>query len=335
MDEAITGIGSPDIPGLVFRHFQGEMDYPLMAHVVRASERPEEVLDEDIPGALQPTAQFDPYLDAIFAQINGELIGYGRISSIEEFETERVYGLRGYLVPEWRRKGIGSTILGWLEGRVHDIELVQPDNKQAYFRAGVKQHQNGRAIMLERARYQPTRYFYVMVRPTLDNIPDYPLPPGISVRPVFPEDYRAIWKAIDESSKDEWGYHPLSEEWYQWWIQSPSFQPDLWQVGWDISNNTVAGEVLTFINDKENEQAKRKRGYTEGIGVVPGWRRQGLATAMIARSLKALKAAGMEEAGLVVDSQNANGAFSLYERCGFRVVERNSVLRKAIKGKRT
>ena len=57
--------------------------------------------------------------------------------------------------------------------------------------------------MLENSGYQPIRYFYEMVRPTLDDIPEFPLPECLEVRPVLPEHYRAIWQSIDETSQDE------------------------------------------------------------------------------------------------------------------------------------
>jgi hypothetical protein len=36
---------------------------------------------------------------------------------------------------------------------------------------------------------------------------------------------------------------------------------------WETVSNQVVGHVLTFIDDDENKQCNRKRGYTEGIGV--------------------------------------------------------------------
>ena len=35
--------------------------------------------------------------------------------------------------------------------------------------------------------------------------------------------------------------------------------------------------VRNFINHKENQEANRKRGYTENISVRRPWRRQGIA----------------------------------------------------------
>lgn len=60
------------------------------------------------------------------------------------------------------------------------------------------------------------------------------------------------------------------------------------------------------------------------------WRRQGLARALIARSLHVLKAQGMTESTLGVDSENLSGATRLYEECGFQVVKQNTIYRKSL-----
>ena len=49
------------------------------------------------------------------------------------------------------------------------------------------------------------------------------------------------------------------------------------------------------------------------------YRRRGLARAMIAESLRTLKARGMTQAALNVDSENLSGATRLYAACGFVV----------------
>jgi ribosomal protein S18 acetylase RimI-like enzyme len=169
-----------------------------------------------------------------------------------------------------------------------------------------------------------------MLRPTLEDIPDFPLPPGVEVRPAQPEHFRAIWTSIEEISVDEWGSQKLTENEYQAWQADKShFQPELWQIAWDTANELVAGHVLTFIDHLENAKFQRKRGYTEDIGVVRAWRRKGLARALIARSLRAQKEAGMLESALGVDSENPSGATRLYEACGFQVARQDAIYRKA------
>jgi mycothiol synthase len=319
------------ISGLNLRRFQGESDYSQIAAVLIASEAADQternVTADDIANAYQHFSNCDPYNDMIIAEIAGEIIGYSRGWWQDETFTGRLYKHNGFLVPEWRRKGIGRAMLIWMENRFHDIAASNPPETAKFFQVNVSQFQKGTAIMLERSAYQPIRYFYEMVRPTLDDIFEFPLPDSLEIRPVNPDHYRAIWKSVDETSQDEWGYKEPTDDDYQEWLTSPHFQPHLWQVAWDTDTNQVVGHVLTFIDD-ENEQFNRKRGYTEGIGVDQSWRRRGLAHALISRSLQAQKAAGMTESALVADSDSTSGVTRLYESCGFQIVKRDTVYRK-------
>ena len=324
---------APVIPGLNFRRFQGERDYSQIAAVLTASEGADQVerkvTADDIANAYQHhLGHCDPNSDMIIAEIAGEMIGYSRGWWQDESLAGRLYIHNGFLIPEWRRKGIENTMLLWMEKRLRDIAATHPPEIAKSFQVNASQFQKGTAIMLERSGYQPMRYFYEMVRPTLDNISEFPLPDGLEVRPVSPDQYRAIWKASDEASQDEWGYKKPTDDDYQDWITSPHFQPNLWQIAWDTATNQVVGHVLTFINHDENKQFNRKRGYTEGIGVDRSWRRRGLARALISQSLQVQKAAGMAESALVADSDSKSGVTRLYESCGFQIVKCDTIYRK-------
>jgi ribosomal protein S18 acetylase RimI-like enzyme len=61
------------------------------------------------------------------------------------------------------------------------------------------------------------------------------------------------------------------------------------------------------------------------------WRRRGLATALIAASFPAMRARGMKEAALGVDTENVSGALRVYERCGFQPVSRSTLFRKPLR----
>jgi GNAT superfamily N-acetyltransferase len=157
------------------------------------------------------------------------------------------------------------------------------------------------------------------------------LPEGLEVRRVLPEHYRQIWDAANEASRDEWGFVERSEEDYEaWLVDTTTFQPDLWQVAWDIPTNQVAGQVRTYIDHEQNKLYNRQRGWTEFISVRRPWRRRGLARALIARSLRAQKEAGMTESALGVDGESLSGAMRIYEDCGFRTMKRSTVFRKAM-----
>ncbi len=161
-----------------------------------------------------------------------------------------------------------------------------------------------------------------MVRPDMEDIPDAPLPDGLEMRPVTPDQYRTLWEADREAFRDHWGFNEdeYADERFEGWQKSEViFQPHLWCIAWD--GDEVAGQVRSFIDHGDNEAQGRLRGYTEFISVGRRWRRQGVATALIAASLRVLKEQGMEEAALSVHTDNPNGAYTLYEKMGYRVVK--------------
>ena len=323
------------IPGLVFRHFRGKTDYPLMIAAIAASAEADKVeradTVEDIANAYAHLTNCDPYHDMIFAEVAGEVIGYSRGFWQEEPDQGPfLYSFVGFLVPQWRRKGIGRAMLHWIENRLRHIAQDHPADRTKLFQAFISESEEGLQILLEQEGYKPIRYMHQMVRPSLEDIPDFVLPEGLEVRPALPEHYRAIWEAGAEAFQDHWGYVKPAEEDYQVWLNASFFQPQLWQIAWDVASNQVAGQVGTFINHAENEKYNRKRGYTESISVRRPWRRRGLARALIVRSLRAQKAEGMTKSALGVDSENISGATRVYEDCGFRVVKRSAVYRKPL-----
>ncbi len=324
---------APPIVGLNFRHFQGEGDYSQIAAVVTASEAADNVTRnvkaEDIANAFQHLNNCDPFTDIIVAEVFGTMVGYARGSREDDTNSGRVFHHNGFLVPEWRRKGIGTAMLLWMENHFYEIATSHHLDGARCYQVGVTQFQKGASIMLERAGYQPARYFYEMQRPSLEEIIEFPLPNGLEIRPVTSDHYPAIWKSMDDPSGDEWGSKELTAEDYQEWLVNPHFQPHLWQVVWEISTNQIVGHVLTFIDDVENEQFNRKRGYTEGIGVNQSWWRRGVARALISRSLQAQKAAGMTESALAADSDSTSNVLRLYESCGFQIVKRDTIYRKS------
>lgn len=324
----------PPISGLYFRHFQGESDYSKIAAVLIDSEKADQierkVTAKDIANAYQDLKNCDPYQDIVIAEVSGEMIGYVRGWWRDESESVRLYEHNGFIIPEWRRKGIGWAMLIWIENRLLDISATHVPEMTKFFQVNISQFQNGTAIMLEHTGYYSVRYFYEMVRPTLDDIPTFPLPEGLVIRPVLPEQYHAIWLSIDETSRDEWGYKQPTDDDYHEWLTSPHFQPHLWKIAWNKATNQVIGHVLTYIDFNENKQFGRKRGYTEGIGVDKAWRRLGIARALINQSLLAQKEAGMTESALVADSESMSGVTRLYENCGFQITKYSSIYRKPL-----
>jgi mycothiol synthase len=88
--------------------------------------------------------------------------------------------------------------------------------------------------------------------------------------------------------------------------------------------------VMNRIMTAFNEQLGELRGELAGVSVRRPWRQRGLARALVADSLRALRDAGMTSAALGVDAENPTGALSVYEANGFVVHSRGMNFRRPL-----
>ena len=129
--------------------------------------------------------------------------------------------------------------------------------------------------------------------------------------------------AHNEAFSKHWGFQPLDHDtWKQWETGHRDFRGDWSFVVLD--RDEVAGYALSagYVADWEAQ------GYTEGwtskLGVRPGWRERGLARALLTASMQAFADAGMQYAGVDVDSANRTGAMALYTGLGYGVRQRSA-----------
>jgi mycothiol synthase len=316
--------GAPDIPGLCLRSYRDIADCEQIHSIIQLSNEFDGVdwfiNVDDVVRFFEHPHNFDPQQDALFVQVGSEAVGYIEVGWRRESEGRLIYHHEGFLLPEWRRKGIGTAMLKTAEARLGAIAADHSNEEPRVFRAWAEENEIGKTTLLEAAGYQPARYFFEMVCKRMDVFPSAPMPQGLELRPATPEHYRPVWDALSEAFRDHWSYTPPAEEHYQRWLKNRRFQPERWVIAWD--GDQVAGTILNYIDPEENKARQRKRGYTEDIGVRRPWRRRGLARAMLVRSIQLLRQEGMNEVALGVDTENPSGALRLYESVGFKP-ERN------------
>ena len=320
------------LPGMRLRAPRGRDDYRPMSEVYAAAARvdglDEVVTEADMANFIENPVGRDPAHDVVVAEVDGRLIAYAWISHRLENEGDEVHLHRGYVHPDWRRRGVGAALLRHLWRRAETVRLASEPTAPRVLHTFALESEAGAHALAQRAGYQSTRYFFSMARRLADPIPERILPDGVEVRPARPEHRRPIWEAQREAFQDHWGYFPWPEEAYQRFLQFPHYDLSLWQVAWQ--GEQVVGAVLNYINAAENQEFGRRRGYTEDIFVRRPWRRRGVASALIGRSLYALRARGMEEAVLGVDAENRTGALRVYESLGFQVAKQWTHYRRAL-----
>jgi GNAT superfamily N-acetyltransferase len=326
---------APDVPGLVLRGFRGEVDYPAMVDVINGSKEADGLewtnTVAEIARDYERLVNCDPYRDMLFAEVQGQVVGYSRMWWQREKDDQRIYAHFCFLLPEWRGQGIRCAMLRQSERRLREIAASQqdgrPQGRQGLLQATAADTEDDWATLLSCENYEVERYEFDMLRPNLDDIPSLPLPAGLEVRPARPEHYRAIWDAAAEAFQDHWGAEEWTEEAFVQWQDSPLFAPQLWQVAWD--GEQVAGVALNYIDQEENVEYGYQRGYTEDIAVRRPWRRRGLARALLARSLRLFKEQGMTEAALGVQGIDPDEAL-FYQSMGFGEIRRHLIFRKPL-----
>jgi mycothiol synthase len=109
-------------------------------------------------------------------------------------------------------------------------------------------------------------------------------------------------------------------------LARPDFDTRLWVVVFD--GEKVAGASINAISTEENEALGLKRGWLHSVFTTREYRRRGVASVAVARSLATLKERGLDTGILGVDATNPTGAMRVYENVGFSVAEKSTAWRK-------
>jgi mycothiol synthase len=323
--------------GVTLRPYAGEADLRAFVEIYgtgNAADGIEEVISYEALAnwAEHPSEHFDPARDSIVAEVDGRPVAYGWTQWVDTTDGVREYVTRGHVHGDWRRRGIGTAILRWNEAHLRSLAATHETDRPRVLGAGTNERRAGAMALLERNGYTPVRWFFEMLRPTLDDVVEPPLQEGLVVRPPRPDEMRKVYDADLEAFADHWGGFDASESAYQRWLQDPDYDPELFVVAWD--GDEVAGAVWNVIMVHDNEAFGFRRGLLDSVHVRRPWRGRGLASALVGRSLALLRDRGMTSAYLGVDADNPLGALGLYRKAGFEVDMRSMSYRKPMESDR-
>lgn len=314
---------------------RGDTDFETMAKVANASWSADNVVygttPEDLSLEYIPAPNFDPAKDCMIADVDGRIVGFCSVFWFRNLKNERLYKHSAHLLPEWRSTGLRTMMLRMNECRSMEIAKDQPKDARHLLEtwANTSDENHWRTVIGQEG-YELSWHLLEMERPNLQDIPDFSLPPGVEVKQVRPDQYTTVWHAAREVLKDDRSF--TEERWrdeeMELFSKTPIWTPHLWQIAW--KGDEVVGGVIVFIDEEENRQFKRKRGYTGLIFVSRPWRHQGVARTLIARGLKVLKDEGMEQASLDVDADNLSGALRLYKGLGYEPVKQFGFFHKPL-----
>ncbi|MEX1169248.1 MAG: GNAT family N-acetyltransferase [Chloroflexota bacterium] len=319
------------LPGARFRPFRDPSDYERLSSLIRACSLHDEIpwlpTVANLRSEMEDRTSLDPRRDVLLVELDDRTIGVTGVERVVR-DGSPIYEMWGSVHPDVRRRGLGTSLLAWSLARIRQRAVIEDPAAPIVVQGDAEEQETGNRVLLAGAGFMSVRHFFLMRRPTLDDVPDVPLPDGFEIRPVTEDQRRPILEAEFEAFKDHWGTREPSEEHFTLTLSRAELDTDLWVVAWD--GDRIAGVVENWIWTDENAELGVKRGWLERISVRRPWRRRGLARALTARSLVRLREAGMEEGMLGVDSENANGALGLYEGLGFEVHSRSAAYRRTL-----
>ncbi|HEY8632022.1 MAG TPA: GNAT family N-acetyltransferase [Candidatus Limnocylindrales bacterium] len=331
VDREVDLPGAPTIAGLQFRPFHADRDYEGLVALIREAHLADGVdwipTVENLRTEHEHGGEFDPRRDLLLALVDDTVVGASE-TNVRTRELGPSHHVEGWVSPAFRRRGLGRALLHWAEARAREVALVDGRTGERSLGSWPDEAQAGAVALYESEGYAIVRYGFMMVRDLAEPIPELPLPDGLELRPVEPVDHRRIWDADVEAFRDHWDPGERTDADFEGWFASPELDTGLWRVAWD--GDEVAGSVMNFIYPAENETLGQQRGWLDHVSVRRPWRRRGLASALIAASMRALRDVGMTEAALGVDAENPSGALRVYENLGFRRTRTGVAYRKAM-----
>ena len=340
MDDTTTTAGrsrlpdpatAPRIAGLRARPFRDRTDYGRLAELQGAANLHDGVPYLPTAGTLEVEMEAADGArsvdDVVLVEVDRAVVAAAGVKRVVREKTQ--YEVWGSVDPGWRRRGLGTWLMAWALDHATDRASREDPGKAVQVASFAEDSEAGHRALLAMSGFESVRHFFLMQRRSLADVPDVPLPDGFEIRPVSEAQRRPIIEAENEAFRDHWGHREMTENTYTQTYDRPELDTDLWVVAW--AGDEIAGVVQNWIWPEENERLGVKRGWLEHISVRRPWRRRGLARAITAASLIRLREAGMEDAMLGVDSENANGALGLYESLGFEIASRAAAYRRDLR----
>jgi mycothiol synthase len=240
-------------------------------------------------------------------EVGGTVAGSGWIEWWEEADGTRLYLLLGGIEPQWRRRGLGRTLLARQEEQAVAHWRARPGAGTPM--VGLNPDGDA-ALALARAAGYRVRFTLVDLVRDPAGAQDVPLPAGLEVRPFREDQHRQVYAAISTCfAGSRLGQEVRTYAEYLDGVRDT----DLWLIAWD--GDEIAGLVL---NEREPDGAVD----TAWVAVLPAWRGRGLASALLRRSLRLLADDGVRTAKIRTIQENPHRTVALYERAGYRVTER-------------
>lgn len=270
----------------------------------------------------------------IVRTLRGKLAAFARVFVNPNPKNENVAFLVCECDPDERDRGLEQECIEWMQERATErlTETAQTDEARALprlVRTFVPESDTRKLALFAERGFVHVRSFFEMERALNEPVPANPLPTGLTLRTYGEDIDGSMLDAFNEAFSDHWGSQQVTEpEWHPFIMDVSDVRRDLTLVV--MNGDEVVAFSINRVKQQENERLGIKRGWIGSLGTRRKWRRRGIASALLAESMRRFKQEGLDNVGLGVDAENLTGALALYERIGFHPFKTGLILEKRV-----
>ena len=319
--------------GLIFKAcgYDGDTELPAIADLINTCQAADNL--EDRPTVTQLREDFaDPTFDVaqdlqLWRNVDNELVAAAELW--QQLPGQELIGRLMFVIhPQVRGSTIANDILAWAEKRLLTIgqETLMPIVLHSGCRDTIKE----RRSLLTQWGFRPERVFWRLQRSLEDPIAKSSFSPSWRIRSVTPQDAENWVEMFNQTFVDHWNHSPTTVDEFRHYIACSNYNANL-DLVIEAADRQMVAFCCSEIDTERNDRLGIQEGHIDLLGTCRGYRRQGLARALLVESLYRLRLLGMATATIGVDSQNPSGAVRLYESVGFEQDQCSTVFQKVIR----
>jgi ribosomal protein S18 acetylase RimI-like enzyme len=244
-------------------------------------------------------------------------VGYGSLQAWTEQDGTRVYLTDGYVTPQFRGNGIATRLLQIAEDAAREKSTADATAERSVLAGNGSSAHPDRIALLEDHQYQ--RVFAMIEMELRDlKIGVHRLPARLGIRNATVDDTDALIELTERAWAGRPFYSRPTTERYRAWLAHSDLS--LFHVA--TTDDQIVGFVATIQTPHRSE--------IDDVLVDPDFRRRGIARSMLATNISLLRERRVDRVRLHTEAHDPDGARSLYETLGFRVIREYGRYRKPL-----
>jgi mycothiol synthase len=310
------------LPGLWWRPFARE-ELPEIAAFYEVCEsfdgNPERTLLPELQEFFDSPRSVPAQDTLVGVEAGGAVVATAWAGCNRAVTEKRGVYLGGAVHPRRRGERIGRAVLRWelAHGSDWDHQSREPGHGPLVMRLLAPTAQTDVRDLAVRHGLSAERFFFEMSQ-RLSTPVQVPAVEGIRLCDWDSQRADEVHALLNSAFRGSWGHVDATPQMWQEQLASHTFRPAWSVLAVDGTTGDVVGVAVNVAYQQDWAPQGHTEGYTDRLAVRAGHRGRGIATGLLAASMRRFHGAGLDAAGLSVDSANPSGAARLYEALGYQ-----------------